>query len=171
MLSFREYGGVDEIYEKIAALRKLAGTMGRYGVRVLLHNHEHDLARVTDRDGTEKQIIDVFLDQLRPEELMLEVDTGWVQYVGGDPVAYVREKLDRIAVLHFKDICREFREVAREEIFVPCGKGAVDFQGVLDAIPAEKKASMGFVIDQDASGGDIVEDLVEALAYLHALRW
>ena len=171
VLSFLDYGDLDAIYEKIAGIRRLARVLGPKGVRILQHNHENDLAFLRDRDGREKRIIDIFTEQLRPEELMLEIDVGWVLYAGGDPAAYVKERLDRLAVLHFKDIRPDFRSVGREEIFVPCGQGAVDFQGVLDAIPPEKKAALRYVIDQDASEGDIVEDLCAAAAWLRSLRW
>ena len=170
VLSYLEYGDINDIYDKIEKLRRIAKILKPYGVQIVQHNHEHDVVLVTDRDGKEKPIIDVFLEQLTPEELMLEVDTGWVQYAGLDPAAYIKEKINRVMILHFKDICKDYQSVSREEIFVPCGEGAVDFQAVLDAVPAEKKETMLYVIDQDASKGDIVKDLIKAMEYLNQLK-
>ena len=170
VFSFLDYGTIDDIYSKIETVRHTAGILGQYGVRVLQHNHEHDTALITDRDGKKKPIIDVFLEQLSPEELMLEVDTGWIKYAGLDPAEYIREKAERIMILHLKDICHDFREVSRDKIFVPCGAGAVDFQAVMDAIPADRRDSMLYVIDQDASGGDIVDDLITGMQYLNGLH-
>lgn len=165
VLSFLKYDGIDDIYNKIELIRRTAKILKPFGVQICQHNHEHDVVFITDRDGVRKPVIDIFLEQLSPEELMLEMDTGWVQYAGLDPVQFIRERLDRVGILHFKDICRDFKSVSREEIFVPCGQGAVDFPAVLGAIPEDRREMIGYVIDQDASKGDIVEDLAEAIAY------
>lgn len=171
VLSFLKYGSIEDIYRKIEMIRRTAAVLKPYGVQVFQHNHEHDVLPVTDRDGKSKPIIDVFLEQLSPGELMLEVDTGWVKYAGLDPAAYIHEKSDRIGILHFKDICRDYLNVSRENIFVPCGSGVVDFQAVLDAVPPEKKDTVLYVIDQDASAGDITDDLVQAVSYFSSLRF
>ena len=41
--------------------------------------------------------------------------------------------------------------------------------GHLDAVPDEKKETMLYVIDQDASKGDIIEDLIRDREYLNRL--
>ncbi len=169
VLSYLEYGDIDEIYAKIDKVRKVAAILKPYGVQVIQHNHECDLVQVEDRDGQKKAVIDIFLEQTTPDELMLEIDTGWVLYAGGDPAEYIRERLDRIAILHLKDISKDYQNLKREEIFVPCGAGAVDFPAIFAVIPEEKKASMMYVIDQDASEGDIVEDNAVSIAYFKSL--
>lgn len=171
VFTFMGYEGIDDIYRKIGLIRRVAAKLRPFGVQIFLHNHEHDVLPVTDRDGVEKPILDVFLAQLSPEELMLEADVGWLLYAGLNPAAYIRTHSDRIGILHFKDIARDYKTAPREKIFVPCGTGAVDFQAVLDAVPPEKKGTMRYAIDQDASEGDIVEDLVQALAYFRSLQW
>lgn len=169
VLSYLDYGNIDEIYAKIEKVRKVAAILKPYGVQVIQHNHEHDLVQVEDRDGQKKAIIDIFLEQTTPEELMLEIDTGWVLYAGADPAEYIRERLDRIQILHLKDISKDYKTLKREEIFVPCGAGAVDFPGILAAIPEEKRSALKYVIDQDDSAGDIVEDQVTSIRYLRTL--
>lgn len=169
VISFPEYGSIDDIYEKIGFIRRMSAILSTYGVKVFQHNHEHDVKTVTDRDGKKKRILDIFLEQLSPDELMLEIDTGWMLYADIDPAEYIRNHIDRVGILHFKDIHKDYKKLDREKIFVACGKGAVDFKSVLDSVPAEKKNEMLYVIDQDASDGDIVEDLIEAAAYLKGL--
>ena len=167
VLSFLEYGGIEDIYEKAALIRKAAAVLGNYGVQILMHNHEHDTMLIRDKDGTQKPIISIFLQQCLAQELMLEVDTGWLVYAGVDAPAYVRRHLDRIAVMHLKDICKDYKNVPREDIFVPCGQGAVDFPAIM--AEAGKKADMMYVLDQDKSRGDIIEDHIASIKYLKSI--
>lgn len=169
VISFLNYGNIDDIYEKIGLIRRTAAILEPYKVQIVQHNHEHDVIPITDRDGIEKPIIDVFLEQLLPQELMLEVDTGWLQYAGVDPAEYIREKIDRIMILHLKDICKDYKSVSREEIFVPCGEGIINFPEIFNTIPDGKKSTLLYVIDQDASSGNIIDDLLKAIQYFKNL--
>ncbi len=169
VLSFLGYGTVEEIYEKIGLIKTVSAVLKDYGVRLYLHNHEHDMNRVTDRDGREKAMIDVFLEHLSPEELMLEVDTGWLIYAGIDPAVYVAEHEDRIAILHLKDIVPDFKTRDRDKIFVACGKGVTDFKALFNALSPKKRDEILYVIDQDNSQGSILDDLRDGIVYLKAL--
>ena len=169
VFSFLEYHGLDDVYSKIDLLRKVSAVMKRFGVQVLMHNHEHDCAEIEDKDGNNKEIIDIFLNNLSAKELALEVDVGWLQYADIDPAAYVKKKIDRIQILHLKDICRNYKETERSHIFVPCGSGAVDFPAIIKVVQEAGREDMQYVIDQDASDGDIVQDLVESIAYLKSI--
>lgn len=155
-----------DVYEKIELIRKAAAILKPYGVQLCIHNHEHDFDRIVDRDGQEKYILDIFLEQLTADELMLELDTGWLLYAGVDYVEYIREHFERVHVIHLKDICKNYKTVPREDIFVPCGQGAVDFKAVLDAVPLEHRDRVLYVLDQDASETDIVQDQIESVRYI-----
>lgn len=168
VLSFLKYGDIDDIYKKIDLIKNVSKIIKPYGVALLMHNHEHDVLLVTDRDGKEKQIIEVFLERCSKEELMLEIDTGWLEYAGINAVQYVAGNLDRIAVLHLKDICRGFQDMDRDQVFVPCGQGIVDFTGAMKA--AAGKEDMIYVLDQDSSKGDITNDNIESINYLKGLH-
>ena len=170
VLSFMDYTGIDDIYEKMDMIRRIAPTLKSYGVTVCLHNHDHDSHKVTDRDGKEKAILDMFIHHLSPEEMMLETDTGWLIYAGIDPVKYVSEHQYRIAVLHFKDLCRDFGKKDRNDIFVACGQGVTDYKAILQALSSENKKRMLYVIDQDNSQTDIVADLCAGIQYFKGLE-
>lgn len=170
VVSFLEYkNGIEGIYEKIEFIHRIAKVLIPYHVQIILHNHEHDLSLVTDHDGKEKYIMDIFLEQCSPQELMLEVDTGWLVYAGVDAADYVHEHIDRINILHFKDISKDFKTIDRQDIFVSCGNGAVDFKAVLDAVPEKDKNRILYILDQDASKGDIVEDQIASVQYIQSL--
>lgn len=169
VITYNEYHGLDDIYAKVAQVKKVSPILKKYGVQMLIHNHEHDVAEITDKDGQVLPILDIFLRECSKEELMLEADTGWLLYAGIDPAEYVKKHLDRIMVLHFKDIHKDYKTIAREDIFLACGEGAVDFKAVLDAVPEERKKSMIYVLDQDASKGDIIEDQIKSMNHLRSL--
>lgn len=166
VLTFLEYkNGIDSVYEKIALIQQSSKILKKYNVKVILHNHDHDFSKIIDKDGVEKYIIDIFLEQCSTQELMLELDTGWLVYAGIDALAYIADKIERIAILHLKDICKAYKSVNRQNIFVACGDGAVDFRAVMEVIPAQKKREILFVLDQDASENDIIEDQLKSLQY------
>ena len=167
VLSFLEYGNIDDIYDKIGLIKKVSHILRKYHVQMLIHNHEHDSNIVTDRDGQNKSILQIFLEQCSPDELMLETDTGWLLYAGEDEVEYVRRYLDRIAVLHLKDIHKDYKTLPREDIFLPCGQGAVRFPEIIEI--AKTKPSMIYILDQDSSKGDIIEDNIESIHYIRSL--
>lgn len=168
VLSFLHYGDIDDIYAKISLIKKVSAIMAGYGVQILMHNHEHDTCIVKDRDHVEKQTLTVFLENCSPEELMLEVDTGWLVYAGIDAVQFIKDHLERIAVLHLKDICKGYVSMPREDIFVPCGQGVVDFKNIIKAVSV--KADILYVLDQDASKGDIIEDHIQSINYLNCIQ-
>lgn len=168
VFTFLKYENIDDIYNKIALIKNVSAVLKKYGVQTLLHNHEHDSLPILDKDGVEKPIMSVFLEQCSASELMLEIDTGWLVYAGLDEVAYVKENLDRIAVLHLKDLCKEYQTLPRDTVFVPCGKGVVNFSGILEA--AKSRTDMIYVLDQDNSRTDITEDNIESIRYINSLR-
>ena len=167
VVSFLEYGDIDDIYGKIALIRNVSEKLRLFHVQILIHNHEQDSRIVRDRDGSERRILDIILRELEPEELMLEVDTGWLVYAGVDAVSYVRENRERIAALHLKDLCRGYEKVQRDSIFVPCGQGVVDFPGIFKEVSSGPPVRL--ILDQDSSQGDIIKDHLASMRYLRSM--
>lgn len=169
VLSFLNYeNGIDSVYEKINFINELAVTLNKYDVQIIIHNHEHDFNKLTDKDGVEKYILDIILEHCS-DTLMLELDTGWALYAGIDIPNYIQTHLDQLAILHFKDICKQYKNTDRDNIFVPCGDGAVDFATILNAIPDDNLNRILYVLDQDKAETDIVEEQAKSLQYLHKL--
>lgn len=170
VISFLEYkNGIESVYEDIKMLRHIIDILAQYHVQVWIHNHEHDLTILADKDGREKSIMDIFLENFSAEELMLEADTGWLVYAGVDAVEFVGKHSDRIAALHFKDIHKDYKNMDRQDIFVACGEGTVDFQAVLKAVPAVDSERILYILDQDASKGDMIKDQIDSVKYIKDL--
>lgn len=169
VMSFAGYNDIDDVYKKIQMLKKVSAILKSYGVLFILHNHEYEFVTMVDKDGVEKYVMDIILGQCSAEELMLEIDTGWLVYAGIEPAQYIKDNIERIAILHFKDMCKGFKDIPRKEIFLACGEGVVDFKGILEAIPEGKKDQLLYVLDQDDSKCDIIADNIKSIQYLNNL--
>lgn len=91
-----------------------------------------------------------------------QIDTGWVQYGGEDPVVYLEKVAPYLRSIHHKDICAGY-ETAGDNIHVAMGKGVVDWRGAKAVADAK---GLPEVIDQDASRGDFIADLEETAALI-----
>ena len=87
-----------EVQELARKLDAAGAKMREAGLTLSYHNHGHEWARIGD-----KLIIDIILDETSPENLKAELDTYWVQFGGGDPVAWCKKVAGRMPLLHMKD--------------------------------------------------------------------
>lgn len=161
---------LDEVYAHIAMLKRAAKKLQQYHVQIVKHNHEFELERVIDRDGKEKYVLDIFLEQCSKEELMLEVDTGWVVYAGLDLRQFIEENIERIYSVHLKDISKDYKLKPRDYISVACGQGIVNFRDAFTAVPEELRDRILWLLDQDTSEGDIIQDQLLSMEYLNQLE-
>lgn len=166
-MSYAAYPDLADVYQKAEVMRQATAILKTYGVQFLLHNHDYENNTMIDRDGVEKSILEIFLEQC--PDLMLELDMGWMVYAGADTADFIRRHCDRIYALHFKDICADFKTLEEQEIHVACGEGIVPFPEILAAIPEEHKDRLLYILDQDATKGDIIEDHKKSVAYLKGL--
>jgi len=112
-----------ELFEKTCDLiRRYAETAGKYGLRVLYHNHDFDLAKIGD---TTK--LDLLYDALPGDVLGAEPDTCWLYSGGVDPAEYLTRYADRAPVIHLKDCVKE----GGRSGFCPVGMGVLDFDSIL----------------------------------------
>lgn len=135
--------------EGIAAVARIARA---HGLRPLVHPHAGTRIEGEDAIRAAMEVADLCLD------------TGHLLYAGIDPVSFLRSAPDRIPYLHLKDVDparvrEDFWSSVGDGVFVPLGDGALDLDGLLDAL--EKVGFDGWaVIEQDRrpGAGDPVED-------------
>lgn len=88
--------GWQQVYSQFSEIGKKAQEQGlHFGY----HNHAFEFE--VEWDG--QFAFDHLFESLAPEWLMMEMDAGWVQYAGQDPLAYIRKYSDRLPLLHIKD--------------------------------------------------------------------
>lgn len=109
-----------------------------YDVRPVLHPHAGGYIEFAD------EIRQIARDV--PYELSGFVfDTGHLYYAGMDPETWIREFIDRIDYIHFKDVNKEiydemmaieidFFEACAKGVMCPIGSGVIDYAGINKAL-------------------------------------
>lgn len=153
----------DVDFHQPGAVAALAGRLDAAGAvlaeagQVLsYHNHHHEFARV---DGG------LVLDQLyaltQPRNLQGEIDTYWVQFGGGDPVAWCRKLAQRLPLLHLKDYAIN---TENQVVFAEVGSGNLDFPAIIAV--AEASGCEWFIVEQDTCAGNPFDSIRISLDYI-----
>lgn len=147
----------------------------RAGLRVAFHHH---VGTHVETPEEVERLFSIF----SPDELGLCLDTGHCYYGGGDPLAVLERYADRVRSVHLKDVDAQrleearrhkmdFHEGVRHGVFVPLGKGAVNFSQVL-ALLRKHDFDGWVVVEQDVLAGGQGADspLANAIAGREFLR-
>lgn len=121
--------------EEFQRLGRLLDEIGQrtleLGVRLVYHNHMNGIGEAPDEVAR-------VLDASNSKYVSLLLDIAHYQQAGGNPVAAVTRHLDRITVLHLKDVVSplpgDARPPRRSYRFVELGRGQVDVPGVIAAL-------------------------------------
>lgn len=118
-------------------LAELAERTGRAGLKLLYHNHDHEIRE----QFAGKPALDYLLS--RSGDLGAELDIAWLHAGGADPVGYLRRYVGRAPLLHVKDV----REGAQGWETVELGQGEVDLRAALGQV----NGAEWLLIEQDHS--------------------
>ncbi len=130
------------------AEKQLAGT----GIEILFHCHWQEFQN--DHGDTP------FAYLMREvSDLRTELDVGWVHFAGADTEAVLKEYGRRIAVLHFKDLTEDACSENIQNCFTAVGEGTIPLEMILKYAETMNLSYTGFIIDQDNSRNDMLEDL------------
>ncbi|WP_226022986.1 ThuA domain-containing protein [Halomicrobium salinisoli] len=118
---------VQQLAERFNAISENLGDDGTVG----FHNHAAVFTELDD-DRTILEVLDEHLN----DDVVFEIDVGWVLTAGHDPVEVISKYSDRVQLLHMKDMADgDFHEV---------GEGAVDWEAVADV--AQNEANVDHII-------------------------
>lgn len=148
--------GLTAIKPFIPALKQASDALAEVGITLLIHNHEMECI---PENGT--TALDYLMEQC--PNLCLELDVGWAQFAGADPVALMKTYHDRIPLLHFKDISADACAQNRDTCFTAIGEGSIPLKEIMAEAKNCALAEHGLIIDQDESPTDILEDLAIGL--------
>ena len=146
--SFSPASTAAELSHLEGILRKTQKEAAKYGLKVLYHNHTHELLPM--ESGIPLELIKQYCN--------LEADTYWIFNSKSDPAAYLKQNADRIGLIHIKDGDLEGR---------PCaiGEGKNDIQSIVDA--AYAIGAQWLIVENDEPAPDGFSDSERSL---HALR-
>ncbi len=115
------------------------------GIAFGWHNHDFEFVAL---DGGEMPID---LIAAADDNLMLELDLGWVARAGLDPVAWIKKYADRIAAVHIKDVAPD-GECTDEDGWADVGQGTQDWVAIHAALQSAGVAH--YVIEHDNPSDD-----------------
>jgi sugar phosphate isomerase/epimerase len=135
------------------------------GIRFGYHNHTPEFHDV----GGGVLGYDVLLKETDPEYVTFELDCGWVQAAGQDPLAYLTKYPKRISMLHVKDQkALEPGQDPSKRVSTMLGKGTFDYKPIFAA--AKKASIKHYFVEQEEFEGDPLQELAVDYNYLHAMK-
>jgi sugar phosphate isomerase/epimerase len=156
-------GGVD--WSKLKDIDALIADLDNAGAvlrnaRQVLTYHNHAIEFIPIAGST---ALDYIYAQSDAKNLLGEIDTYWVQYGGGDPVAWCRKLKGRLPLLHMKDYAYTTQD---KPAFAEIGKGTLNWSEIVEA--AEASGCQWFIVEQDICPGDPFDSLKISFDFIAA---
>ncbi len=123
------------------------------GMRFAYHNHVGEFA-VTDGVLPYDQLLKL----TDPAKVSFEMDCGWVEVAGQDPVHYLTQYPNRIVMLHVKD----FKD--KKPPSVVLGTGSIDYTPIFAAAKGAKIQHI--FVEQEESEGPMIDALAADARYM-----
>jgi sugar phosphate isomerase/epimerase len=152
-IDFTSRASVDGL---IAKLQHSGEVLQAAGQILCYHNHNHEFRKL---DG--KVLLDLIYDGTTKTALQGEPDTYWVQYGGGDNIAWCKKLAGRLPVIHLKDYCTNSEN---NPWFCEVGSGVLDFKSIIAT--AEQSGCEWFIVEQDTCPADPVDSLAMSFRYI-----
>lgn len=132
--------------------------LSREGFVFAYHNHDFEFEGKIGDD----YIFDAMYKTVDPSLLQVEMDIGWVQFAGQDPLAYIAKYAGRLPLLHLKD----FRKGAPGEPIdtVELGRGDLALQDIIAAAAAA--GTEWLVVEQDRCANPPLESVRTSIEWL-----
>ena len=89
-----DYGNASEVKKLAERLNKAGEALLPYGVKLLYHNHNVELQKVSE----EKTALDFIAMNTDPRYVNFELDTYWLADGGADVTALVKKLSDRMVM-------------------------------------------------------------------------
>lgn len=144
--------------EVFANFRRFGEAMKKEGLVFAYHNHAFEFEDKIDGQF----VFDAMYEQVPAEFLQVEMDLGWVQYAGQQPLEYVAKYAGRLPLLHLKD----FRKGKPGEKIDTVELGQGDL-ALLDVIEAGSKADVEWIIvEQDTCANPPLQSVDTSMRWL-----
>ncbi|TSD12651.1 sugar phosphate isomerase/epimerase [Curtobacterium sp. KBS0715] len=144
---------VEAIARELSALAPRAAD---HGLVLGYHNHAFEFSNRIDGVSA----YEVFADALS-DEVVLELDTYWVQVGGDDPVAVIGKYGDKVQFLHVKD--GDGSHDDKQQVAV--GNGIMPIREIIAAAPDALH-----VVELDDHEGDVFQAVADSYTFLEGAR-
>lgn len=147
----------EDVLKIAASINEIAAKAKEFGLKVGYHNHNWEFANIIDG----RPALYTFIDAL-DSDVVLEIDTYWVEVGGQSAPEVLRELGDRVVAIHVKDGTKDGNVQAQ----VPAGQGEIPVREVLAAAPNALP-----VVEFDFfTGGDVFDGIKQSLAFVNEAR-
>jgi len=156
----------EDIWKRTAeTLNQRGEALRPLGIGVAYHNHNLDFAPIGKTTGW-----DILWRETQPDLVGYEVDIGWVQLAGLDPVRFLDKARGRVKLLHVRDMADSQPSGYRIAMGSPIvGTGKLDWARILPA--AYRAGARHFLVEQEPKGGGTpMEAAAQSFTYLSELR-
>ncbi len=156
----------EDIWKRTAEVLNQRGEALRpLGVGVAYHNHNLDFAPIGKTTGW-----DILWRETQPDLVGYEVDIGWVQLAGLDPVRFLDKARGRVKLLHVRDMADSQPAGYRIALGSPVvGTGKLDWARILPA--AYRAGARHFLVEQEPKGSDTpMQTAAQSFTYLSEIR-
>lgn len=147
---------IEDVNAFASGLNHAGKALSESGKVLCYHNHHIEFRRIGGRT-----ILDAIYADTDPRYLQGEIDTYWVQYGGGDPVAWCERLNGRLPLLHMKDYAIN---ADNQPVFAEIGSGNLDWKRIVAA--SESSGCEWFIIEQDICPADPFESLKISFEYV-----
>ena len=144
---------VEAIARELSALAPRAAD---HGLVLGYHNHAFEFSNRIDGVSA----YEVFADALS-DDVVLELDTYWVQVGGDDPVAVIGKYGDKVRFLHVKD--GDGSHDDKQQVAV--GNGIMPIRDIIAAAPDALH-----VVELDDHDGDVLQAVADSYTFLEGAR-
>lgn len=140
------------------------------GLKVFYHPHGYEF----HEGDPDAHMFDRFVQALRKDCVVLQLDAFWVAYAGQDPVRFLRRYPDRTWSFHVKDMSKE-QQVAPfdgskwsgplgDESFALIGQGQIDWDALIELAPST--AVRWYIIEDETTRP--FENIKASMPYLRS---
>lgn len=165
--------GIDGL---VADLNRVAEALKPHGMKTGYHNHHREF------DAYQESTFLDYLAENTSDDVLLQMDVGWMYFAGADPVTYLRKYRDRIETIHFKAQMTRYADIKEqaqaagnthpfgefqvifehnqkaadnsESVKPLIGQDRIDWQGVIDALASTSDPAW-FVVEQEIYPNDM----------------
>jgi sugar phosphate isomerase/epimerase len=139
-------------------LSRFAEKFAESNLKFAYHNHSEEFEKFNGKTAME-----IVFDESLWKNYLVELDTHWVQYGGGDPAEWIARFRDHVPLVHLKDL----GIVKGKPMTLEVGQGNLNWTKILDA--CEKAGVDWYIVEQDDTLRDPVESLEISKKFLNEM--
>lgn len=155
-----ELRSVEAWQQHLVDLAEIGKACTAQGIELLYHNHDFEFS--TKIDG--QMVFEALFERVPAEDLKVEMDIGWVQYSGIDPVSYIHKYAGRLPLLHLKDFLKESRDPNKSIDTVELGEGSLPLEQIIQA--ASDAQVDWIIVEQDSCTNPPLESVETSMNWL-----